>query len=176
MKIVLILPRAGVYRYETGAFSRFIRYSPMTLTVLASLVPEDLGAEIEVYDEGVERVPLRAIRADIVGLTGITGAVRRTYAYADWFRGRGSYVVIGGVHATLMPEEAALHADTVITGQALETWPRFLRDWSDGRPQSAVLPRRADRFLPLQGPGSADHEIQAVHHGEQHPGRLRLPQ
>jgi radical SAM superfamily enzyme YgiQ (UPF0313 family) len=135
MKIALILPRAGIYRYGTGAFSRFIRYSPMTLTVLASLVPEELGARIELYDEGVERVPLDTIRADIVGLTGITGAVRRTYAYADWFRRRGSYVVIGGVHATLMPEEAALHADTVITGQALETWPRFLRDWSGGRPQ-----------------------------------------
>ena len=152
MKIVLILPRAGVYRYGTGAFSRFIRYSPMTLTVLASLVPEDLGAEIEMYDEGVERVPLRKIRADIVGLTGITGAVRRTYAYADWFRGRGSYVVIGGVHATLMPEEAALHADTLITGQALETWPRFLRDWSDGRPEPRYSPGERTDFSRFKTP------------------------
>lgn len=135
MKIVLILPRAGIYRYRTGAFSRFIRYSPLTLTVLASLVPEDLNAEIELYDEGVERVPLHRIRADIVGITGITGAVRRTYEFADWFRARGNYVVIGGVHATLMPDEAALHANTVISGQALETWPRFLHDWRDGRPQ-----------------------------------------
>jgi radical SAM superfamily enzyme YgiQ (UPF0313 family) len=152
MKIVLILPRAGIYRYGTGAFSRFIRYSPMTLTVLASLVPEDLGAKIELYDEGVERVPLDTIRADIVGLTGITGAVRRTYAYADWFRTRGSYVVIGGVHATLMPEEAALHADTVITGQALETWPRFLHDWSDGRPQRRYSPGERTDFSRFKVP------------------------
>jgi radical SAM superfamily enzyme YgiQ (UPF0313 family) len=152
MKIALILPRAGIYRYGTGAFSRFIRYSPMTLTVLASLVPEDLGAGIELYDEGVEQVPLRTIRADIVGLTGITGAVRRTYAYADWFRGRGSYVVIGGVHATLMPEEAALHADTVITGQALETWPRFLRDWSDGRPKPRYSPGERTDFSRFKTP------------------------
>ena len=152
MKIALILPRAGIYRYRTGAFSRFIRYSPMTLTVLASLVPEELGAEIELYDEGVERVPIRKISADIVGLTGITGAVRRTYAYADWFRRRGSYVVIGGVHATLMPEEAALHADTVITGQALETWPRFLRDWSDGRPEPRYSPGERMDFSRFRTP------------------------
>jgi hypothetical protein len=52
MKIALILPRAGIYRYGTGAFSRFIRYSPMTLPTLAALVPADIEAQIEMYDEG----------------------------------------------------------------------------------------------------------------------------
>jgi hypothetical protein len=52
MKITLILPKAGIYRYGTGAFSKFIRYSPMTLTTLATLVPPDISAEIEMYDEG----------------------------------------------------------------------------------------------------------------------------
>lgn len=135
MKIILILPRAGIYRFGTGAFSRFIRYSPMTLPVLAGLVPQNLDAEIEVYDEGVERIFPQRLKADIVGITGITGASRRAYAYADYFRKKGMYVVIGGVHATLMTEEAACHADTVITGQAFETWPQFLRDYSLGRPQ-----------------------------------------
>jgi radical SAM superfamily enzyme YgiQ (UPF0313 family) len=134
VKIALILPRAGIYRKGTGAFSRFIRYSPMTLPVLASLVPEELGAEIETYDEGVESVPYRSIDADVVGITGITGASRRSYAYADYFRSKGSHVVLGGVHASLLPREAAAHADTVITGQAFETWPRFLRDWAAGKP------------------------------------------
>jgi radical SAM superfamily enzyme YgiQ (UPF0313 family) len=137
MKIVLILPRAGIYRFGSGAFSRFIRYSPMTLTLLASLVPEELDADIEIYDEGAERIRFEGIEADIVGITGITGACLRTYAIADYFRAKGSYVVVGGVHATLMPEEAADHADTIITGQALESWPRFLRDWASGSP----LPR-----------------------------------
>jgi radical SAM superfamily enzyme YgiQ (UPF0313 family) len=140
MKIILILPRAGIYRFGTGAFSRFIRYSPMTLPVLAALVPQDLNAEIEVFDEGVDRIFPERLRADIIGITGITGASRRTYAYADYFRRKGMYVVIGGVHASLMTDEASFHADTVITGHAFETWPQFLRDYSQGRPQKRYSP------------------------------------
>jgi hypothetical protein len=48
MKIALILPRAGIYRFRTGAFSKFIRYSPMALPTLA---PSDISVEIEIYDE-----------------------------------------------------------------------------------------------------------------------------
>ncbi len=175
MKIVLILPRAGIYRFGTGAFSRFIRYSPMTLTTLASLVPEELGAEIELYDEGVERVPYRQISADIVGVTGITGASRRSYAYADYFRARGLYVVIGGVHATLMPEEAQQHADTVIRGQAFESWPRFLRDWAAGAPRRGRAGGE-HRLHRVHNPVTRIHEAQAVRHDKQHPGGLRLPE
>jgi radical SAM superfamily enzyme YgiQ (UPF0313 family) len=148
MRIALILPRAGIYRYGTGAFSRFLRYSPMTLALLASLVPEELGARIETYDEGAERVRPERISADLVGLTSITGASARAYAYADYFKSRGAYIVMGGVHATLIPEEAARHAHTVITGQALETWPRFLRDFVAGRPLPRYhAPERTDFSL-----------------------------
>ena len=140
MKIVLILPRAGIYRFGTGAFSKFIRYSPMTLPTLAALAPADMEAQIEMYDEGVEAIHPAEITADIVGITGITGASQRMYAYADYFRSRGIYVVLGGVHSTLMPQEAAEHADTVITGHAYETWPQFLRDFKAGHPLKRYMP------------------------------------
>jgi radical SAM superfamily enzyme YgiQ (UPF0313 family) len=129
MKIVLILPRAGIYRFGSGAFSRFIRYSPMTLPTLAALVPKELNATIELYDEGVEKIDPEKISADIIGITSITGASQRAYAYADHFRSRGIYVVMGGVHVSLMTDEALTHADTVITGHAFETWPQFLSDF-----------------------------------------------
>jgi radical SAM superfamily enzyme YgiQ (UPF0313 family) len=138
--IALILPRAGIYRFGTGAFSRFIRYSPMTLPTLAALVPAALQATVELYDEGVEKIDPEKINADIVGITGITGASKRMYAYADYFRGRGIYVVLGGVHATLLPQEALQHADTVITGHAYETWPRFLQDFAAAVPQRLYTP------------------------------------
>ena len=138
--IVLILPRAGIYRYGTGAFSKFIRYSPMTLPTLAALVPAALNVKVELYDEGVETIAPEKINADIVGITGITGASQRMYAYADYFRSRGIYVVIGGVHATLMPQEAMQHADTVITGHAYETWPAFLHDFKAGNPRNRYTP------------------------------------
>ena len=135
MKIALILPRTGIYKYKSGAFSRFLRYSPLTLTTLASLAPRELDAEIEIYDEGVETIRKETIHADIVGITGITGAVLRTYAYADYFRSKRMTVIIGGVHATLMPEEAREHADAIITGPAYETWPQALRDFKNGKLQ-----------------------------------------
>jgi radical SAM superfamily enzyme YgiQ (UPF0313 family) len=132
MRITLILPRVGIYRYKTGAFLKYLRYSPLTLVSLASMIPEELHATVEIYDEGVEGVPKASIQADLVGITAITGASRRAYAYADYFRNRGIPVVMGGVHATLMPEEAALHADSVVTGPAYETWPRLLKDFKAG--------------------------------------------
>jgi radical SAM superfamily enzyme YgiQ (UPF0313 family) len=53
--------------------------------------------------------------------------------YADYFRSKNIPVVIGGVHATLLPEEASQHADSVVTGIATETWPQLLRDFKKGK-------------------------------------------
>jgi radical SAM superfamily enzyme YgiQ (UPF0313 family) len=145
MKIALILPRAGLYRYGTGAFARYLRYAPLTLTTLAALVPPELQATVTIYDEGVERVHKETIDADLVGITSITGASGRAYAYADYFRTRGVTVVIGGVHATLLPAEAQQHADAVVTGPAYTTWPQLLRDFAAGQLKSLYeAPERID--------------------------------
>ena len=152
MKIALILPRAGIYRYKTGAFSRFMRYAPLTLTTLASLVPEEISTDIHIYDEGIETVNKRKITADLVGLTAITGASMRAYAYADFFRAQGIPVIMGGVHATLMPEEAKLHADAVITGPAYETWPQALRDFKNGTLQPFYSPQPHIDFSKIPNP------------------------
>ena len=132
MKIILILPRVGIYKYKSGAFLKFLRYSPLTLVTLASLVPKDINAEIEIYDEGVDIIKKDKIKGDIVGLTAITGASLRSYAYADYFRSKGMTVVIGGVHATLMPDEAKKHADSIVVGHSYETWPKLLYDFKNG--------------------------------------------
>jgi len=131
-KIVFLLPRGPLYRYKTGAFGRCIRYAPLTLPTLVSLIPPDIHARVEVYDEGVEVINKERIQGDLVAISSITGASQRAYAYADYFRRRGMPVVIGGVHPTLMPDEAALHADAVVTGIAVHTWPRLLRDFQKG--------------------------------------------
>lgn len=157
MRIALLLPRAGIYRYGDGAFSRSLRYAPLTLTTLAALVPPELGATVEIYDEGIEKVRKEDIRADLVGITSITGAVVRGYAYADWFRRQGTTVIYGGVHATLLPEEAKEHADAVITGPAYETWPQALRDWKAGRLQP--LYRSAARIDFSRVPNAARNRI-----------------
>src|SRR5262249_56543185 len=71
--------------------------------------------------------------ADLVGITAITGTAQRAYRIADTLRAKGHAVVLGGVHATLLPDEAARHADAVVTGYAETSWPEVLRDFRRGR-------------------------------------------
>ncbi len=128
MKIALLSPRGPLYRHRSGIFGKSLRYAPLTLPTLASLVPQELRAEIMVYDEGIEEIPLD-LEADLIGISLITGTSPRGYELADAFRARGIPVVLGGVHPTLCPDEAALHADSVVTGYAEDSWPELLRDF-----------------------------------------------
>jgi radical SAM superfamily enzyme YgiQ (UPF0313 family) len=132
MRIALISPKGPLYRHRGGIFGRSLRYAPLTLTTLAALVPDELGAEVRIVDEGIEDVDPR-LEADIVGMTVITGTARRAYQLAAGFRSRGIPVVLGGPHVTLVPEDAAPHADAVVVGYAEESWPRLLRDFAAGR-------------------------------------------
>jgi radical SAM superfamily enzyme YgiQ (UPF0313 family) len=131
VKILLISPKGPLYRSKGGIFKKSLRYQPLTLTALAALVPPELNAEVELIDEGIADVPDGA-RADLVGLTVITGTAPRSYALAARLRARGIPVVLGGPHVTLNPEEAAANADAVCIGYAEESWPRLLRDFARG--------------------------------------------
>lgn len=132
MKIQLIQPAGAIHRHRSGIFKRSLRYAPLTLATLAALVPEELNAEITLQDEGVQTLDLD-FDADIVGLSAITGTAPRTYEIADTLRARGQTVVLGGVHPTLLPDEAARHADAVVVGHAEDSWPELLRDFSRGQ-------------------------------------------
>jgi radical SAM superfamily enzyme YgiQ (UPF0313 family) len=134
MKIALISPKGPLYRHRGGIFRRTLRYAPLTLTTLAALIPEDLNAEVTIHDEGIEDIDL-LMAPDLLGMTVITGSAPRAYELADHFRVRGVPVVLGGPHVTLMPEEAALHADAIVTGYAEQTWPQLLRDFDAGTMQ-----------------------------------------
>jgi radical SAM superfamily enzyme YgiQ (UPF0313 family) len=133
-RIVLISPRGPLYKHGTGIWKRSLRYMPLTLTTLAALVPADVSAEVRLFDEGIDDIDL-CLDADIIGISAITGSARRAYELADHFRGRGIPVVLGGPHPTLLPDEAALHADSVVVGYAEKTWPRLLGDFVRGRMQ-----------------------------------------
>lgn len=132
MKILLIHTQHEIQRFGTGVYKKHLRYAPITMPTLAALVPPELGAEVRVIDEMVEPVDLSA-EADLVGLTAISSAATRAYELARHFKSRGATVVLGGVHATLMPDEALEHVDCVVRGYADETWPVLLRDFAAGR-------------------------------------------
>src|SRR6185436_20689135 len=78
-------------------------------------------------DEIVEPVRFD-VRADLVGITAPTPSALHAYSLAREFRRRGVPVVIGGPHATALPEEATRHADAVVVGVAEDTWPHILAD------------------------------------------------
>ncbi|MEM7179298.1 MAG: radical SAM protein [Spirochaetota bacterium] len=131
MKIALISPKGPLYRHRGGIFRKDLRAAPLTLTTLAALVPEDINAEVAIYDEGIEDIPIH-FEADIVGMTVITGSATRAYELAAKFRQEKKTVVLGGPHVTLLPEEAQQHADVIVQGYAEETWPQLLSDYSNG--------------------------------------------
>lgn len=131
MKIQLLLPAGEIHRHRTGIFKRSLRYAPLTLTTLTALVPDDVPAEVTIQDEGVQPLDLD-FDADLVGISAITGTAPRAYNIADALRAKGHTVVLGGVHPTLLPDEAARHADAVVIGYAEQSWPRLLRDFQQG--------------------------------------------
>ena len=130
-RIALISPKGPLYRHRKGIFKKSLRYQPLTLTTLAALVPDDFPAELTLIDEGIQDVPDN-LQADLVGITVITGTAKRAYELAARFRARGITVVLGGPHVTLIPDDAAPHADAIVTGYAEDTWPQLLYDFAAG--------------------------------------------
>lgn len=100
------------------------------LLVVASLTPPEFM--IEIIDENFDQIPFDN-DYDLVGITANTSQAIRAYEIADRFRKRGNTVVIGGIHATVLPYEAKEHADTVLIGEAENSWPLLLEDYKHNR-------------------------------------------
>lgn len=132
MNIVLLMPQSARYGKD-GAFDQRLRYAPLTLPTLASLVPSQLQASVRCIDEWAEDFDPYTIEADLVGITVITGNAPKAYRYSRILRERGITVVLGGVHITLCPDEAMRHADAIVCGYAEESWPELLCDFVAGR-------------------------------------------
>jgi radical SAM superfamily enzyme YgiQ (UPF0313 family) len=103
---------------------------PLVLPLLAGLTPPEV--DVRLVDENVEAVDTNA-QADWVAITCMTASAPRAYAIADAFRQRGMPVVMGGIHPTVLPDEAALHADAVVLGEAEPIWRKMLQDLAAGR-------------------------------------------
>jgi radical SAM superfamily enzyme YgiQ (UPF0313 family) len=124
VRVLLVVPRihGGEFHICPG----------LGIYVLAALTPPDI--DLTVVDENHRRIDFNA-DYDLVGITAMTPAATRAYAIADRFRRRGTPVVLGGFHPSLMPDEAIAHADAVVIGEAEEVWPRLLADLAANRMQ-----------------------------------------
>ncbi len=148
MKLILIKPNIG--RMEHSLYVDEARMEPLPLGLLAGLTPPEI--EVVLYDDRMEPIPYDE-PADLVAITVETFTARRAYEIAAEFRRRGTAVIMGGMHATLLPDEVAAHADSVYLGDAELLWPEVLADARRGRlrpvyragpgiPQPGFRPRR----------------------------------
>jgi radical SAM superfamily enzyme YgiQ (UPF0313 family) len=145
VKILLISPR-GAFFSQRREFADYVSTSREMQTILhywsgigasfptiAGTTPGD--HDISIVDENLETIDFDQ-NCDLVGVTGMTQQADRAYEIADEFRRRGRYVVMGGIHATVLPEEALKHVDTVFIGEAENTWPAFINDLMQGHQKS----------------------------------------
>jgi radical SAM superfamily enzyme YgiQ (UPF0313 family) len=126
-----------VYPSQLDANGQPMRYRqaympPLALALVAALTPE--RHRVRVINDMVEAIDY-AGDYDLVGITALTSQAPRAYQIADRFRAQGIRVVIGGIHASLLPDEAAAHADAVVIGEAEELWEGLLADAESGRLQ-----------------------------------------
>src|SRR5204863_7024710 len=138
----------------TSPYWRPVKYSlfpPLGLATLAAyLRPDD---EAVIVDEHVQ--PLTSDdRPDLVVIQVYITNAKRAYALADAYRAKGVFVVLGGLHVTSLPDEAAAHADAIFLGPGEDTWPVFLDDFRHGRARSRYVSR--DRTLAGQPPVRRD--------------------
>jgi radical SAM superfamily enzyme YgiQ (UPF0313 family) len=106
-------------------------FPPLGLATLAAYL--DATDHAEIADEHVRPLVLED-RPDLVAIQVYITSAYRAYEIADSYRRRGIFVVLGGLHVTSLPEEAAAHADAIFTGPGEDTWPRFLLDYRVGTP------------------------------------------
>ncbi|MDX1741363.1 MAG: radical SAM protein [Rhodothermales bacterium] len=144
MKIKFILP---ALTEAESTYWRPIKYSlfpPLGLATLAGYL--DADDEAEIVDQHVQPLDLND-RPDIVAIQVYITNAYRSYRIADHYRAKGVFVILGGLHVTSLPDEAARHADAIFVGPAEEAFPRFLRDYRAG----TVEPVYASRHRTLEG-------------------------
>lgn len=127
MKIKLISPRTCLRPMDSSWKTRMS--PPLALLVLSTLTPKH--HKVSISDENIEHDDFND-SPDLVGITVKVDTFQRAAVIADKYRSRGIPVVVGGVHATAVPEQCAKIADAVVIGEGEVLWPRLLRDWENG--------------------------------------------
>jgi radical SAM superfamily enzyme YgiQ (UPF0313 family) len=159
MRITLIMP--GVGRKPGEPYVDSWKMEPLSLAVLAARTPKDV--EVRFVDDRLEPIPYDEV-TDAVAVNAETYTARRAYQIAAGFRQRGVPVILGGYHPTLVPQEAAEHADAIVCGEAEDLWPQVVADLQsrslqpvyccrDGPELAGIRPRRdifaGKKYLPV---------------------------
>ena len=130
MKIKLIAPNDGAENSTSS--SETFKIQRLSLPILGAITPDI--HDVVMVDEAFIPDNLES-DFDLVGISVLTDLVSRSYSLADHYRKQGVHVVLGGIHPTVLPEEALDHADSVVIGEAEDVWPKLITDLESGNPQ-----------------------------------------
>ena len=144
MKVTFIHPCIG--RRSGQPYIRSWQMEPLAPAVLAALTPNEV--EVVFYNDSLEPIPFNE-PTDLVAMNVEAYTAKRAYQIASEYRKRGVPVVMGGVHATLCPEDVAEYAEAVVIGEAEEIWAKVLDDAERGTLQTFY--RTTERPSVLQG-------------------------
>ena len=149
MNVKFILP--SLVEAESP-FWRPIKYSlfpPLGLATLAGYLDESDQAEI--IDQHVQTLDLND-EPDLVAIEVYITNAYRAYQIADQYRAKGVFVILGGLHVTSLPDEAAQHADAIFLGPAEESFPRFLKEFRNGHTKKRYVSntRTLDAIPPIR--------------------------
>ncbi|KPL16267.1 MAG: hypothetical protein AMS26_05170 [Bacteroides sp. SM23_62] len=143
MKILLVSPVRDQHQFT----NKGILIPQLALFILQGLTPKK--HEVKIVEEEYMQLDLDE-ECDVVGISCMTSNAYRGYRIADAFREKGKKVVMGGVHPSLLPDEALAHADAVVIGEAEGVWEKILEDIeSDNLQQRYHEPNPdLDRYIP----------------------------
>ena len=122
---------------------------PLGLATVAALTPPEV--EVSLTDENVTVIDFQK-QIDLVGITALTITAKRAYEIADTFRAKGVKVVLGGIHPSILPEEASQHADAVVIGEAEGIWPNLIEDFKANKLQKIYQQHQRPSMLNLPIP------------------------
>ncbi|MFH1671965.1 MAG: radical SAM protein [Pseudomonadota bacterium] len=162
MKIKLIAP----HEQREDTISSPFKFQRVNLPLLAALTPP--GHTITIVEEAFAPDDINQ-DVDLVGITVLTELALRAYRIADTYRQKAVKVVMGGIHPTVLPDEALKHADAVVVGEAEGVWPRFVSDAASGQMQRIY---RAGKMTDLKGLPKPRRDLLP---GTKYQGYIRIP-
>ena len=127
MKLLLVSPKKSELDESVPGW---LRIPQLSLSIIAALTPR--GHEVVIAEEEDGPLPIED-HWDVVGITAMTATAPRAYELSLLFRNRGARVVLGGIHPSVLPQEAAQYADAVVVGEAEGLWPQVLSDIEHNR-------------------------------------------
>lgn len=140
MKITFI--RVNMFEYESSDAMK-----PLLFGIIKSLTPSRF--EIDFIDERAEKLPEK-INSDIIAFSVETFTAKRAYILARKYKTDNNIIVMGGFHASVMPDEMLEYADSVIIGDAEGAWGEFLADCESGSPKRKYYSEESCPIAPLQ--------------------------